>query len=362
MKRFLTFEKRMAGTTGNVVLIRVFSVLVAILVTALYLLTTGRTLEDVGDIMRSMFVRTLFTLDGLMDTMLKAIPLIITAIGISFAFRMKLWNVGGEGQIAMGAFAAAGIGLLFPNLPGFLLIPLMIVASMVAGMLWAAVAAVPRAMLGVNETITTLMLNYVALKWVQYLVNGPWRDPASKGFPITKPIPTTSEFWTIPGIDIHMGLVLAVLVMVLYFVLLNRSRWGYEIRVVGESARAAEYAGIKVKRNVIAVLMLSGAIAGLAGMSELSGLTHRLETNISGNYGYTAIIIAWLARLNPWGIAAMSIFMGALLVGGKYAQTAGISDAISVMIQGIVLFFVLGFDLLSQYRIRFHFGKEVVKE
>ena len=193
-------------------------------------------------------------------------------------------------------------------------------------------------------------------------MNGPWRDPANKGFPIAMPIPEAGEFWSIPRTDIHFGLVLALIVMLVYFLVLNRSRWGYEIRVVGESARAAEYAGIKVRHNIIAVLMRSGAIAGLAGMSELSGLTHRLEPSISGNYGYTAIIIAWLARLNPWGSAAMSIFMAALLVGGKYAQTSGISDAISVMIQGIVLFFVLGFDILSQYKVHFHFGKEVVKQ
>ena len=362
MKRFLTFEKRMAGTTGNVVLIRILSVLVAIVVSILFLFATGRSPADVGSILNAMFIRTLFSGYGILDTLVKAIPLIITAIGISFAFRMKLWNIGGEGQIAMGAFAAAGIGMAFPNLPGFVLIPLMMSAAMVMGMLWAGIAAVPRAVLGVNETITTLMLNYVALRWLQYLVNGPWRDPANKGFPIAMPIPEAGEFWSIPRTDIHFGLVLALIVMLVYFLVLNRSRWGYEIRVVGESARAAEYAGIKVRHNIIAVLMLSGAIAGLAGMSELSGLTHRLEPSISGNYGYTAIIIAWLARLNPWGSAAMSIFMAALLVGGKYAQTSGISDAISVMIQGIVLFFVLGFDILSQYKVHFHFGKEVVKQ
>jgi ABC-type uncharacterized transport system permease subunit len=247
--------------------------------------------------------------------------------------------------------------MLFPALPGIVLIPLMGIAAMAAGALWASLAAAPRAYLGVNETITTLMLNYVALMWLQYLITGPWRDPGNKGFPIAPPIPQGAELPALPGTDLHLGLVLAILLALAYFFLLSRSRWGYEIRVVGESARAAEYAGIDVRRNTMLVLMLSGAVAGLAGMCEVSGLAHRLETSIAGGYGYTAIIIAWLARLNPWGIIAMSIFMSALLIGGDYAQATGISDAISVIIQGVILFFVLGFDLFTQYKIRFHFGK-----
>jgi general nucleoside transport system permease protein len=358
MKRFLTFEKRMAGTTGNVVLVRVLAVVVAVLLTVIFLFCVGKTPSEVGDILSSMFIQTFFSGYGLLDVLVKAIPLIITAIGISLAFKMKLWNIGGEGQIAMGAFASAGVAMLFPNLTGWLLIPLMAVAAIVAGAVWAGLAGAPKAYLGVNETITTLMLNYVALKWLQYLITGPWRDPANKGFPIAPQISENAQFPAIPGTDLHLGLLIAVTLAVVYFFALSRSRWGYEIRVVGESPRAAEYAGINVRRNMLLALMLSGAVAGLAGMSEVSGLSHRLETSISGNYGYTAIIIAWLARLNPWGIIAMSIFMSALLVGGKYAQTAGISDAISVMIQGVILFCVLGFDIITQYKITFHFGKE----
>ena len=360
MKRFLTFEKRMAGTTGNVVLIRILSIAVAVLVMIGFLFAMGKTPNQVGSILTSMFITTFFT-DSILDVLAKAIPLVITAIGISLAFRMKLWNIGGEGQIAMGAFAAAGVAMLFPSLPGIVLIPLMAVAAMLMGAIWAGFAGAPRAYLGVNETITTLMLNYVALMWLQYLITGPWRDPGNIGFPIAPPIPENAELPAIPKTDMHLGLVFAILLAFVYFFLLTRSRWGYEIRVVGESTRAAGYAGIDVRRNTLLVLMLSGAVAGLAGMNEVAGLSHRLEMNISSGYGYTAIIIAWLARLNPWGIIAMSVFMSGLLVGGKYAQTAGISDAISVMIQGVILFFVLGFDLFTQYKVKFNFIRGGVK-
>lgn len=358
MKRFLTFEKRMAGTTGNVLVNRLLSVVAAIVVTIIFLFAVGKTPFQVADILQSMFVQTFFSYYGILDTLTKAIPLTITSIGIALAFKMKLWNIGGEGQIAMGAFAAAGVAMLFPNLPAIALLPLMAVAAMAMGALWAALAGLPKAYMGVNETITTLMLNYVALKWLQHLITGPWRDPAAKGFPMAPKIPIGGEFPVLGDTSLHLGLLLAVVLVLAYHFLLSRSRWGYEIRVIGESSRAAEYAGIPVKRNMLAVLMLSGAVAALAGMSELSGMSHRLETAISGGYGYTAIIIAWLARLNPLGIVAMSVFMSGLLVGGSYAQSAGISSAIAVMIEGTILFFVLGFDLLTQYKIKFHFKKE----
>ncbi len=357
MKRFLTFEKRMAGTTGNVALNRLLSVAAAIVVTILFLFAVGKSPFEVVDILRAMFVQTFFSYYGILDTLTKAIPLMITAIGIAFAFRMKLWNIGGEGQIAMGAFAAAGVAMLFPDLPGWALLPLMAVAAMAMGAVWAMLAGLPKAYLGVNETITTLMLNYVALKWLQHLITGPWRDPAAKGFPMAPPLPTGGEFPAVPGTDLHLGLLLAVALVLVYHYMLSRSRWGYEIRVVGESTRAAEYAGIPVKRNMLLVMMLSGAVAALAGMNEVAGVSHRLETAISGGYGYTAIIIAWLARLNPIGIVAMAVFMSGLLVGGSYAQSAGISSAIAVMIQGTILFFVLGFDLFTQYKVTFHFKK-----
>jgi general nucleoside transport system permease protein len=354
MKRFLTFEKRMAGSSGSVILNRVLSVAVAMVATVFFLFCVGTKPEQVGNILYLMFVQTFFTGYGILDVLIKAIPLIITSIGISLAFKMKLWNIGGEGQIAMGAFAASAVAMALPNLTGWLLLPVMAVAAVVAGALWAGIAGVPKAYLGVNETITTLMLNYVALKFLQYLINGPW---ATNGFPIAPPLSENARLPAVPGTDLHMGLLIAVGLAVAYYFVLNRSRWGYEIRVIGESARAADYAGINVRRNMLFVLMMSGAVAGLAGMSEVAGLSHRLEMSISGNYGYTAIIIAWLARLNPWGAMAMSVFMSALLVGGGYAKMTGISDAVAVMIQGIILFFVLGFDLLTQYKVRFHFGK-----
>jgi simple sugar transport system permease protein len=350
----------MAGASGNVVLVRAVSVAVAVVITVIFLFCVGKTPAQVGEVMHSLFIQTFFSVYGILDVLMKAIPLIIASVGISLAFRMKLWNIGGEGQIAMGAFAAAGVALLFPGLPGWLMILLMAAAAALMGGAWAAIAGAPRAYLGVNETITTLMLNYVALKFLQYLVTGPWSDPVTH-FPLPVPLPDKAWLPLLPGTNIHLGMLLALALAAGYWFLMSRSRWGYEIRVVGDSVKAAEYAGIGVRKNILLVMMLSGAVCGLAGMSEFAGVSHRIGAGISSNYGYTAIIVAWLARLNPWGVIAMSVFMSALLVGGKYAQTAGISDAISVMIQGIILFFVLGFDLFTQYKIRFHFGRGVKK-
>lgn len=352
MKVRLKIEKRMEGFSGNAAFARIVSLVAAVIITILVLLITGYEAEKIPDVLNALFIDTLFTGAGILETLVKAIPLILCSVGVAIAFRMKLWNIGGEGQFAMGAFAAAGIAMAFPSLPPVLLIILMIVGGILAGMVWALIAGIPRALLGVNETIITLMLNYIALFWLQFLVVGPWKDPEKMGFAIAPEISENGMLPALGGSNVHIGLFIALIITVLYYFVLQRSKWGFEVRAIGDGPRAAQYAGMNVKWNIIAVMAVSGAIVGMGGAIELSGLSHRLEPEMSAGYGFTAVIIAWLARLKPAAIIVMSVFMAAIAVGGKYLPIFGLPASVSEMIQGIILFCVLGFDLLTRYSIK----------
>jgi simple sugar transport system permease protein len=295
----------------------------------------------------------------LSDTLVKATPLILTGLACALAFRMRLWNIGAEGQFLLGAWGASAV-VLFPlvpaGTPGIILIPLMMVAGMVAGGLWGLIPGVLRARLGVNEIITTLMLNYIALAWIQFWVFGPW---SQGGFQQTKPFPEAA--WlprltdladTVPafgGLTVHLGLVFGLVAAGLLWLFLERSRFGYEIRLIGDSPRAARYAGIDIGRRLIIVFAISGALAGLAGMSEVNGAVHRLQDHISPGYGFTAIIIAYLARFGPFRVIVASILFGALILAGREIQPSGVP----AMIQGIILFSLIGSDVLIRYRVRF---------
>lgn len=346
---FITWEKRLEPSRALAVVVPLAAVIMALGVAAVFLAATGyRPLQVYQD----MLAGVLGSKYGLSETVVKAIPLMLAGLGVSVAFRMLLWNIGAEGQFYMGAFGASWVALTFPHLPAYVMLPAMFLAGMAMGGLWAVLPALPRAKWGVNEVITTLMLNYVAILWVDYLVYGPWKDPKGFNFPLTAPFSEAATLPTIAGTRIHLGLVFALVAAVLLAVVLWRTRWGYEIRVIGESPRAARYAGIKIERNIILVMLLSGALAGLAGMSEVAGITHRLQHGISPGYGYTAIIIAWLAKLHPAAIVLVSFLFSALIVGGYSVQTAGVPAATVSMLQGAILFFVLGGEIFTRYRLR----------
>ncbi len=353
MRYKLKIEKRMEGFTGNIVLARVIAIVAAIILTVIILIVAGFELAKIPRVFEKLFVDTLFTAKGLEKTIAKTIPLILCSLGVAIAFRMKLWNIGGEGQFAMGAFAAAGVAMAFPNMPPVALILLMMVAGIVSGLIWASIAGLTRALFGVNETIVTLMLNYIALLWLQFLIVGPWKDPLQKGFPVA---PIISQNGWLPAFgdsNIHIGVVIALAMAVVYHFVLNKSKWGYEVRVIGDGPKAAKYAGMNVKLNTFLVMSVSGALIGLGGAIEVSGLSHQLEADISSGYGFTAVIIAWLAKLSPVAIIVMSVFMAALAVGGKTMGVLQLPSAISAVIQGVILFCVLAFDFLTKYSIKF---------
>lgn len=348
--KLVYLEKRISAPKYLNFMIPVASVVLALISGGIFLALTG---YNPGEVYRIMFNGAFGSVYGLSETVVKAIPLMIAGLGVSIAFKMLLWNIGAEGQLYMGAFAASYIALFHPDLPWYQMLPLMALAAMLTGGIWALLAAIPRALLGVNEVITSLMLNYVGILWVDYLVYGPWKDPKGLNFPLTAPFPEQATLPTLGDSRIHIGLVFGLLAAAFLFIVLNRTRWGYEIRIIGESTKAARYAGMNIMRNIMLVMFLSGALSGLAGFSEVAGITHRLQHGISPGYGYSAIIIAWLSKLNAWAVVAVSFLFGGLLVGGYSLQTANLPAATVNMLQGVILFFLLGGDILNRYRIKF---------
>ena len=295
----------------------------------------------------------------LSDTIVKATPILLTALACSVAFRMKLWNIGAEGQFIMGAYGASAVvlaPLLPPETSRWIFIPVMILAGMAMGAVWGFIPGYLKAKFNVNEIISTLMLNYIAVSWVDYWVFAKWSE---SGFQMTRKFPETA--WlprlldygqSIPvfrGLTTHLGLLLGVVAAVILWLVVYRSRWGYEIRLIGDNPQAAKYAGIDITRNTVLVMMLSGALAGLGGMSEVTGVIHRLQTApIAAGYGFTGIIVAWLAKLNPLVIILVSVLFGALILAGREIQPSGVPK----MIQGIILVCLIASDFLLRYRIR----------
>jgi simple sugar transport system permease protein len=342
-------EKRLEAPAWWNAVVPMISIALALLFGAVFLKMTGYSPIKVYTIM---FKDTFGTRYGITETLVKASPLLLSAVGVSIAFRMQLWNIGAEGQIYVGALAASWVALTFTHLPAYVMIPAMVVAAALAGGLWAFLGSAPRAVWGVNEIITTLMLNYIAIFCVEYFVYGPWRDPLSFLFPLSPVFPKSAWLPCFGNTRIHLGLVFGIIAALAVGLLLSRTKWGYEIRVIGENPDAARYSGMSISKNIILVMLLSGAISGIAGMCEVSGIIHRLQAQVSTGYGYTAIIVAWLAKLHPIGIIIVSLLFGGLLVAGYSVQIYGIPADIATMLQGSLLFFVLGVEALARYRIR----------
>lgn len=289
---------------------------------------------------------------GISETLVKAIPLLLCGLGVAIAYKVSVWNIGAEGQFIVGAISATAVTIYFPHLSGSLYIPLMMLTGILAGALWGLFTAIPRTYFQVNELITSLMLNYIALLLLDYFVFGPWRDPKGFNFPGTPYFKPSQMLATIFGTRLHIGLIFALLAIVIFAFFLSKTKWGYEWRLLGANQRAAVYAGIQIKKHILFVMLLSGGLAGLAGMIEVSGVSHRLMYGISPGYGYTAIIVAWLAKLNPWWMIFTSIFIGGLIVGGYSVQTIGLPSSFSLMLQGAILFCLIGGEMLNKYRLK----------
>lgn len=291
------------------------------------------------------------------DTLVKATPLILTGLACAVAFSMRLWNIGAEGQFYIGAFGASAVVLapLIPlDSPAWLMILTMVAVGTLAGAAWGFVPGFLKARYNVNEIISSLMMNYIAVAWNNFFIFAVWSEGGfqmSPKFPKTAWLPRLTDYAEkIPafrGLTAHLGLVFGVVMAGIIWWVIYRSKWGYEIRLIGDNPRAAEYSGINIKRNIVLVMMLSGGLAGLAGVSEISGVVHRLQGSISPGYGFTGIIIAWLAKLNPILVVPVSVLFGGLILAGREIQPSGVPK----LIQGIILVCLIASDFLLRYRV-----------
>ena len=298
--------------------------------------------------------------DRVADLFVKAAPLITISLGLIVCYRANIWNIGAEGQFILGALAAGMLALGLPDATSPLLLPGMMLVAVLAGAAWAGVAAAMRAHFKANEILVTLMLSYVAGLLLDYMVRGPLRDPQSFGFPLTRAYPDAGLIDRMPlplvgqvG-QLHYGVLLALALTPVAWLALNRSLPGYQVKVAGLAPRAGRFAGFDETRIVYGAMLVSGGLAGLAGMVEVSANIGQLQPNVSFGYGFTAIIVAFLARLNPLATVPAGLLIAVAELGGDNAQIAlGIPQVVSGMFKGILLFYLLVGATLQHYRIEF---------
>ena len=341
--------KRAERSSKQMLLFRLGAVLLSILAGGLFILAIGQDPIKVYGLILSGATRSKLAFQG---TIKLTIPLCISALGVTLAFKMKFWNIGGEGQIIMGGIFATYFALWHANWPH---IPLMLVcflAGLIGGGLWGLMPALCKVKWGTNETLLTLMLNYIALYLVVYLQNGPWQDPSANGFPKIATFAPNAHLGKVLGVQAGW-IVMLVLVAVLW-VYLRQSKQGYEISVVGESQDTARYAGIQVKKVILRTMFLSGAIAGLCGMLQAVGTDNTLSVGIAGGVGFTAITVAWLCNLNPGMILVVSFLFSVLEKGSGVVQSKlGISSDSAAVLQGVILFFILASEFFVRYSFVF---------
>ncbi|MDF2472954.1 MAG: inner-rane translocator [Anaerocolumna sp.] len=280
------------------------------------------------------------SVSSIANTLCKSVPLMFTGIAVAFAMKGGLLNVGAEGQLYIGALASVVLALKLPNLPGFILLPVSILFGCLGGMVWGGIAGFLKAKRGVNEVIVTLMMNYIAILFTSYLVNGPFK--AEGMVPQTEVVPTGAAFpKLIPRTQLTVTLFLAILVVILVYLFLQKTSWGYEIRAVGENSSAAEAGGIHITKTTILTMAISGGIAALAGISESLGTYGRFIDNFSPSFGFTGIAIAVLGKGNPFGTIITAILFGAMDAGSmRMNRVAGISASMVNVIQGLVILFI----------------------
>jgi simple sugar transport system permease protein len=333
-------------------LIPIASIFITFLLTSSFVLAVG------ADPLQAAYY---FLLDPLanpvrmIEVLVKATPLLMTGSAVAFAFAGGYWNIGVEGQLYMGATAATAIGLQMEGVPAWIALPLIVIGGFAAGMAWAALPAFMKVRLKIDEVVTTLLLNYVAIYIVSAFLNGPWRNPISQ-WPQSPEIAATAIFpRLIPRSRLHLGFILAVLIIIALWFVLNRTAFGLKMRAVGLNMKAARFSGIHVERTTMIVALISGGIGGLAGVSEVAGIHFHLIDAISPGYGYTGIIIATLGSLNAFGVAAAALFIGLVDTGSQTVSRAlGVPAYLGDVLQATLLLVTLAMLLLQGYRISLH--------
>ena len=362
----LTIERRLDQPRWLAAVVPVVSVAAALVLAGIVLLVTG---HDPFSSYRKLFDAAFVQTGSVGQTLIAATPLAFTGLGAAAAFRMRLYNIGGEGQLYMGAIFGSGIGLLLGGAGGASpgVIAAMVAAGCVGGALWASIPGVLRAFFGTSEILTSLMLNYVAGYLLTYLIfqsQSYWRQ--TKGFnatvfPTGKPLPSNAVWpaWNVHaqgGIPIPLGAFFAVLAGLVLWVLYKRTRFGFEVQVLGDSEGADRYAGVPVRRKILAVMAISGAVAGLGGASQVGDFSHALDGDPNGlqkqAYGYSGIVVAALGRYNPFAVLLVALLIGGLDNAGNTLQGADFPSGLVGVIQGIILFCALGGEVLVRHRLR----------
>ena len=292
--------------------------------------------------------------DGIAALVVKAAPLIMMGVGLSLAYRANVWNIGTDGQFTLGAICGGGIALAFPDAPAIVLYPAMMLFGALGGMANGGLVAWLRIKFNANEILTSLMFAYIGQYLLVYLVTGPWRDPQGFGFPQTA---LFSDNATAPLLiaetNVHIGILLAPLIAIALWFMLEKSLLGFQFRVLGQATRAARFAGFSENKLVWVAMLISGGLAGLAGLLEVTGTLGQLTTTLSPGYGFTAIIVAFLGRLNPLGAIPAGLLLALTYLGGDAAQiNLGLPNAVTGIFQGILLFYLLGCDILLRNRLR----------
>lgn len=335
-------------------LVQAFSLLIALaaslVVSAILIRSAG---ANVVEAFKALYGGAFGSTDSLWETLVKATPLIFTGLAATIAFRARIWNIGAEGQLVAGAMFSYWAAINLVWLPRSLLFLAILLAAFIGGAIFGWIPGYLKAKLKVDEIIVTVMLNYVLRYWLSFMLSGPWKDPSSYYLQSSQ-LPDKAHFPVlVPDSRLHAGFLVALIAAMIFYLLLFKTSFGYEVRALGHNPTASRFKGIPIARIIIVVMILSGGVAGLAGSGEIAGLLHRLRLDISANYGFTGIIIAMLAGLHPLGVVVAAIFFGGLVNGSLRMQiTTGVPVAIVYVIQAIVLLFLLASQVISRYQLR----------
>jgi simple sugar transport system permease protein len=331
-------------------LIPIIAIPVTFLITSLVILMAG---ANPLQAFYQFLVVPLSTRSGVIEVLVKSTPILLTGAAAAFAFSGGYWNIGGEGQLYAGAIVAAWVGMTFTGVSPWIGIPAMIVGGMVGGVIWAFPSAILKVKLGVDEIVTTLLMNSIVVSVVSYLLNGPWRDPVTMWPQSPEIDPGTIFFKLIPKTRLHFGFIVAVVVLIIAWVVINRTGFGLKMRAIGLSKEGARFAGIKVDKTLLAVALISGAIAGLAGAGEVAGIQFHLIDSLSDGLGYTGVIVATLGGLNSIGVGLAAFFIGVIDTGAQtLSRTMGVPVYLGDVVQSTLLLVTLSLFILENFRLR----------
>jgi ABC-type uncharacterized transport system permease subunit len=347
----IRIEPREAPSRRLTIGIPIASAILALLLAAIPLSFAG---ANIGEAYQQMAKGIFGSMFAFTEMLTRATPLIFTGLAATLAFRAKLWNIGAEGQLYLGAMAAVAVGTGWISGPPILLIPMILIAGALAGALGMAGPTYLKTRFGADEVVTTLLLNFIILIFIQMMLEGPLKDPMGMGWPQSSPVVDNAILPQIlPRMRLHYGLVIALVAAVIAHVMLSKSVWGLKLRAVGENAAAALHAGIGVKRTLMSAALISGAVAGLAGVSEVAGLRGYLTNDLSPGYGYTGIVVAMLAGLSPLGVVIAALFIASVFVGADTMSRAmGVSSYLADLVVSMSLICVLIGGFIARFTIK----------